>query len=85
MNVRLAAQTLSSSVANAIGFLDKSAKFPTFFESYGTVKFIHTIDKLSDMLNSQNPCGKGFKTPLRLKSVNTWKEIFCQQPSIFYP
>ncbi len=30
MNVRLAAQTLSSSVANAIEFLDKSTKLPSF-------------------------------------------------------
>ncbi len=49
MNVRLAAQTLSSSVANAIDFLDKSARL-NFSESNGTVKFIRTIDRLFDML-----------------------------------
>ena len=30
MNVRLAAQTLSSSLANAVEFLDKSMKLPSF-------------------------------------------------------
>jgi hypothetical protein len=76
MNVRLAAQTLSSSVANAIKFLDVSTKHPSFRDSEGTVKFIHTIDRLFDMLNSRNPFGKGFKTPLRLQSKDTWQEIF---------
>ena len=76
MNVRLAAQTLSSSVANAIEFLDVSAKHPSFCDSQGTVKFIRTIDQLFDMLNSRNPIGKGFKTPLRLQSKDTWQEIF---------
>ncbi len=67
MNVRLAAQTLSSSVANAIEFLDKSSKLPSFCNSHGTVKFIHTIDRLFDILNSRNPIAKGFKTPFRQK------------------
>ena len=39
MNVRLAAQTLSSSVANAIEFLDESFKLPAFQNSNGTVEF----------------------------------------------
>ena len=75
MNVRLAAQTLSSSVANAIEFLGKSAKLPNFSDSHGTVKFIRTIDHLFDILNSRNPLGKGFKAPLRLKSKDSWEEI----------
>ena len=75
MNVRLAAQTLSSSVANAIDFLDKSIQFPSFGDSHGTVKFIRTIDQLFDMLNSRNPIAKGFKSPLRPNSKSTWEEI----------
>ena len=60
MNVRLAAQTLSSSVADAIEFLDVVMKNPKFQDSNGTVKFIRMIDRLFDMLNSRNPVGKGF-------------------------
>ena len=75
MNVRLAAQTLSSSVANAIEFLDKSAKQPNFSGSNGTVTFIRIIDRLFDILNSRNPLGKGFKAPLRLSSQETWQEV----------
>ncbi len=81
MNVRLAAQTLSSSVANAIEFLDKSTKLPSFCNSHGTVKFIHTIDRLFDILNSRNPIAKGFKTPLRPKNKDTWEEILMSTAS----
>ena len=76
MNVRLASQTLRSSVANAIEFLDKSAHLPMFCDSQGTVKFIRTIDRLFHMLNSRNPIAKGFKAPLRPNSEDTWEEIF---------
>ena len=64
MNVKLAAQTLSSSAADAIEFLDSTMKLDQFQGSTGTVKFIRTIDRLFDMLNSGNPMAKGFKQPL---------------------
>ena len=78
MNVTLAAQTLSSSVANAIAFMDQcdSTHSSRFAGSAGTVKFIRSIDKLFDMLNSRNPWRKGFKAPLRLRSKDTWQESF---------
>ena len=60
MNVRLAAQTLSSSVADAIAFLDILMKLPGFQDSEGTVNFARTIDRLFDILNSRNPMGKGY-------------------------
>jgi hypothetical protein len=73
MNVRLAAQTLSSSVADAIEFLDISMKMPEFQDSQPTVLFIRTIDRLFDMLNSRNPIGKGYKQPLRPNSQHIWE------------
>ena len=76
MSVKLAAQTLSSSVAGAIEFLDSSMKLDQFQGSTGTVKFIRTIDRLFDMLNSRNPMAKGFKQPLRKESEEIWKEVF---------
>ena len=45
MDVRLAAQTLSSSVANGIEFTGKSAELPNSSDSHGTVNFIRTIDR----------------------------------------
>ncbi len=55
MTVKLAAQTLSSSVADAIEFLDSSMKLKQFEDSKGTVNFVRTVDHLFDMLNSRNP------------------------------
>ena len=75
MNVKLAAQTLSSSVADAIEFLDSSMKLTEFSNSRGTVKFVRTIDRLFDMLNSRSPVAKGFKRPLRPECKETWEDI----------
>ena len=73
MNVRLAAQTLSSSVANAIQFLDVSMKLTQFQNSGPTVNFIRVIDRTFDILNSRCPHAKGYKQPLRPKSKDTWE------------
>ena len=75
MNVRLAAQTLSSSVADAIEFLDVVMKNTKFQDSNGTVRFIRMIDRLFDMLNSRNPVGKGFKQPLRFANKASYEEV----------
>ena len=60
MNVRLAVQTISSSVADALDFLH-SVQHPDFQDVDGTVTFIRNIDRLFDILNSRSPFGKGFK------------------------
>ena len=75
MNVQLAAQTLSSSVADAIEFLDVSMKLPEFKDSQPTITFIRTIDRLFDILNSRNPVAKGYKQPLRPESKDTWETM----------
>ena len=75
MNVALAAQTLSSSVADSIEFLNKTMKHKKFEQSNATVKFVRVIDRLFDMLNSRNPIGKGFKQPLRPERREIWEEI----------
>ena len=73
MNVSLAAQTLSGSVADAIDFMNIVLKLPEFKGSEATVMFIRTIDRLFDLLNSRNPHGKGFKKPLKLADARTWE------------
>ena len=75
MNVQLAAQTLSSSVADAIEFLDVSVKLPEFKGSQPTITFIRTIDRLFDILNSRNPVAKGYKQALRPESKDTWETM----------
>lgn len=75
MNVRLAAQVLSSGVADAIEYLNKSG-YEQFKGSEATVKFIRVLDKMFDILNSKNPFGRGFKSPLTLKNATLWIDSF---------
>ena len=72
MKVKLAAQALSSSVANAIEFCNQVLKLPKFQGSEATVAFIRIIDRLFDILNSRNPCAKGFKAPLSFENHGDW-------------
>ena len=67
MSVKIAAQTLSSSVAAAIDFLQEEAQIPEFDGSEATTKFIRMVDKAFDMLNSRNPHAKGFKSPVTVQ------------------
>ncbi len=70
MNVRLAAQTLSTSVADAIDFLRVDLNHPEFQGSEETTKFIRKVDKLFDVLNSKNPHMKGSKAPLTIHNIS---------------
>jgi len=73
MNVSLAAQTLSSSVADAIEFLD-AADHPEFNGSTATVLFLRRIDKMFDILNCRSAFGKGYKQPLNIDNM-----YYCQK------
>lgn len=55
MKVRFAVQILSTSIVDAIGFL-QSEGVVEFQESDGTTIFIRKIDMIFDLLSSQNPC-----------------------------
>ena len=74
MNVSLAAQTFSSSVADAIEFLCDVLK-PEFQGSAATIQFIRILDRLFDILNTRNPHAQGFKQPLILATIISWSEI----------
>ena len=62
--VNLAAQTLSSSVADALEFCANDLKLTQFQGCDATVRFIRIFDHLFDVLNSRNPIAKGYKAPL---------------------
>ena len=64
MNVKLAVQTLSSSVADAIDFLREDMQMDFFQGSEKTTEFIRIFDRLFDMLNSKSVACKGFKFPM---------------------
>ena len=78
MKVKLAAQTLSASVATAIDFLREETKIPEFQGSAPTTKFIKVVDCAFDMLNSQSPFAKGLKAPVKLSNLQNWLEK-CQE------
>ena len=52
MSVKLAAETLSTSVADAIEYLREDKKIPEFEGNEATCKFISIIDKRLDICNS---------------------------------
>ena len=76
MKVSLAAQTLSSSVADAIEFGRDHQKLPQFKDSEATVKFIRVIDTLFDVMNSRNPLANGFKSPMKRFNEAFWTKVF---------
>lgn len=75
MNVRLAVQVLSNSVADSTDFLRKSGH-KDFQGSETTTKFIRIIDRLFDIMNSRNSFGTGFKSSMMINNLQIIKQIF---------
>ena len=75
MNVRLAAQTLSASVASALCY---AAEMPCegLDDCTGTADFISVIDHLFDVFNSRSPVAKGFKAPVRPENLAHTEAFF---------
>ena len=69
MKVSVAAQTLSSSVAAGIMYL-QSLKLKQFENSRDTAEFILTINNLFDMLNSKSKYGKNYRSPLKQENLD---------------
>lgn len=78
MKVNLAAQTLSSSVANALEFCNKDLKLKDFQKCEKTVYFIRVVDRLFDILNSRNPLAENFKAPLSRKNEHIWRPFLTE-------
>ena len=81
MKVNIAAQTLRSSVADALQFL-LEAGHPDSKNASATIPFIRVIDKLFDLLNSKNLLACGFKKPLKMIDRKIW--MSTRQESISY-
>ena len=64
MNVRLAAQLLSESVANSLQFCVEN-NLVEFKGCEGTIKFLRIFNNLFDILNSRNLCSRDYKCPLQ--------------------
>ena len=52
-----------------------SSNLPQLKGSEATVKFIIAFDYLFDILNSCNPCTKGFKAGLHKSKKSSWKPL----------
>jgi len=73
MNVQLTVQVLSSSVADALQFLQSYDE--NFKNATATIQFIRFFDRLFDLTNARNIFGKGFKSPMTLGNQYVWEEI----------
>ena len=78
MKVKLAAQTFSSSVADALEFLQNDIKHESFQNCSATIQFIRNIDRLFDVLNSRHPYMSGFKSPIRNSNLNMITSVILQ-------
>ena len=65
MKVKLAALTLSESVADALEYCRDSLRLLEFENCQATVRFLHTVHQLFDVLNSRNKFAKGMKGALK--------------------
>ncbi|KAF0715996.1 THAP domain-containing protein 1-like isoform X5, partial [Aphis craccivora] len=75
MKVKLAAQSLSSGVADAIEYLQQKGEI-SFQKSESTVYFIRQIDRLFDILNSRIPFAKGYKSPINASNIKSIESVF---------
>lgn len=75
MKVKLAAQVLPKSVADALDFLRSDVGEFRQLGNEATVQFIRVFDHLFDLLNSHSPFAKGPKSPLRLGNMGHWKSL----------
>jgi len=74
MKVKLAAQTLSASTADALSF-SKNMHMENFHNVDATVTFCRNIDRIFDFLNTRNPIGKGFKSPIFPSNVDFLESV----------
>jgi hypothetical protein len=73
MRVRVAVQTFSNSVADAIEYCMNTLQLPNFQGAGPTIRFVRMIDRLFDVLNSSSPIAKNYKAPLKPENINERK------------
>jgi hypothetical protein len=78
MKLSLAAQALSSSVADSLEFVSKDLQLKQFADVDATVKFIRLIDRLFDVLNSKLVFAKGYKAVLRTSNEHYWRPFLLE-------
>lgn len=77
MNVRIAAETLSNSVATSIEYLDTVAQDENFRNSEGTVQYLREINNLFDIMNSKRKhCDQHYKQPISETNIDKINSYF---------
>lgn len=74
MKVKLAAQLLSQSVADALTFCKDSLKLQTFQGSAATIKFLKIFNDLFDIFNSKSLKQNGFLKPINSDNFEQIKQ-----------
>lgn len=81
MKVKLAAQVLSNSVADALEYCE--SRFPQFKGCKATIKFIRMFNDLFDALNSRSFKGRDYKYPLQKCNEKKVFDLFDTAESSF--
>lgn len=77
MNVRLAAQTISNSVATSIDYLNTNLKMDGFFNSAPTSKYLRTFKNIFNVMNSKpGHTDTKFKRPISPSTVDEFSAFF---------
>lgn len=77
MNVQLAAQTLSNSVADSLEFLQQECE--QFRQAGGTAEYARTVNNVFDIMNTTKSEGaNGFKRPISRETHTEFSERFEQ-------
>lgn len=74
MKVKYAAQTLSSSTADALEYLNK-INVTGFADVEATVEYCRVVDRVFDFLNSKSSFSKGLKSPIFRNNISSLKTI----------
>lgn len=75
MNVKLAAQTLSQSVSDALTYFAKDLKLASFQDAEGTAKFCSMINTAFDILNSREKFSKhDWKKGISIENISKVEE-----------
>lgn len=74
MNVSLAAQTISSRVADTLQFFKSTDK--EFVNADATIQFLRIFDRLFDVMNARSAYAQGYKSPMSLKNRSVWQPFF---------
>lgn len=83
MKVKYAAQTLSSSTADSLYYL-QNTKFPSFDHVTETIKFCRIIDRIFDFLNSKSKFSNKFKAPIFRNNIDQIEEIIVPLVKYLY-